>query len=40
MSIRRQIEMLYQDYLIHDIEGIKILNKVIEDEGDLEIKNI
>ncbi|PFM11659.1 hypothetical protein [Bacillus thuringiensis] len=34
MSIRHQIEMLYQDYLMHDIEGIKILKEVDENNNN------
>ncbi|OFD82691.1 hypothetical protein [Bacillus mycoides] len=34
MSIRHQIEMLYQDYLQFDIEGIKILREVDENNNN------
>ncbi|ALZ59319.1 hypothetical protein FORC13_0258 [Bacillus cereus] len=34
MSVRHQIEMLYQDYLTHDIEGIKIFREVDENTNN------
>ncbi|SCB80517.1 hypothetical protein [Bacillus wiedmannii] len=34
MSVRHQIEMLYQDYLTHDIEGIKIFREVDENNNN------
>ena len=34
MSVRHQIEMLYQDYLTHDIEGIKVLREVDENNNN------